>query len=391
MVRREGGGVWRCRGGSGRRTRGSFCRPPSTPPPPPPASDAIFPPLSLALAFLSRLSRVAERGSFEALAQDAVAAVARLLVAAGEARRKAHVGPGDIYMTNRATIVILSDGTSNGAQATSTTGTLTRCLLAAAVSLSPGASWPAAEAAAAHAAVPAATADVDGLLFTVKNLLVLREQISPYALSLASTTQSLDFSSTGDALRVLVSRAGSLLTLSSANPFLTFLQTGMPRVAEARVDVKSTLEDLLRGACEEFIKRSSLMLAGKAESMRGGELSARVLLEGTCGDLVALLPPLRRRLGLYLGSAVTASILFAPIRERVVAAVLVLQRDAVGTSDQISAQAAADACLLALEASDALITDPSSPGFGYDSAVFEARCRARVAVVATAAATGDTN
>jgi hypothetical protein len=357
--------------------------PEAAPAPPPPSapspSDAVFPPLTLVLTFLGRLSRVAERGSFEALAQDAVAAVARSLVSAGEARRRSIVnGAVDAYMAARTTVLV-GEG-----EAAISANDLTRCLHAAAVALVPGNQWPQTEMAALLAAAPAATADVDGLLFTAKNLLVLREQISPYALSLASTTQSLDFSSTAEALRKLVSHAGSILNMTSANPLLAFLQTGMPRVAEARVDVKSSLEDLLRGTCEALIARCSTLLAGKAAGHVPGGLSVAAVVNGTKGDLFALLPPLRRRLGLYLGSAVTASILFAPIRERVVAALNKLRgmAEADGGEAADAIAAAFESCFAALEASDSIITDPSSPGFGYDTAVFEARASAPRAAAA---------
>ena len=287
-------------------------------------------------------------------------------------------GAVDAYMAARTTVLV-GEG-----EAAISANDLTRCLHAAAVALVPGNQWPQTEMAALLAAAPAATADVDGLLFTAKSLLVLREQISPYALSLASTTQSLDFSSTAEALRKLVSHAGSILNMTSANPLLAFLQTGMPRVAEARVDVKSSLEDLLRGTCEALIARCSTLLAGKAAGHVPGGLSVAAVVNGTKGDLFALLPPLRRRLGLYLGSAVTASILFAPIRERVVAALNKLRgmTEADGGEAADAIAAAFESCFAALEASDSIITDPSSPGFGYDTAVFEARASAPRAVSA---------
>ena len=415
--------------------------------------ESAFPLLVLTLSFLSRLSRVAERGSFEALAQDAVSACARGLVAAGEARRNAlpPADSADGYASARVAIE-MNDGVGPHAP-----GTLTRCLLAGAVLLAPAGAWPAHLQLGSVVPSPAiVTADIDGLLFTVKNLLVrfnttqhthacahariltlcthsssplnpfsqvLREQLSPYAFSMTATTQSLDFSSTAEALKKLIAHAGSrecprtfcvlpsspslapsthprplrvdgtVLSMTTENPLLAFLKTGMPRVAEKRVDFKASLEDLLRTTCETLIARVAALLIGRASAFssrgRAAEKAGTAatptqavvaeVLESTRADLIALLPAIRRRLGLYLGSAVTASILFAPIRERVLNELRAFSAwAAAGDTPPAETTAVFDACVSAIEASDSVVTDPTNASFGFDTVVFESRAKMRV-------------
>ncbi len=181
--------------------------------------------------------------------------------------------------------------------------------------------------------------------------------------------------------------------MTTENPLLAFLKTGMPRVSEKRVDFKASLEDLLRTTCETLIARVTALLIGRASafSSRGraaekagksappSPASVADVLESSRADLVALLPAVRRRLGLYLGSAVTASILFAPIRERVLNELRAFSAwAAAGEPLTADAAAAFDACVSAIEASDSVVTDPTNAGFGFDTVVFESRAKSRV-------------
>jgi hypothetical protein len=316
-------------------------------------------------------------------------------VAAGERVRMGRGGGGgaggavDGLAASRVTFV---GGGGEGGALGAPPGALTRGLPAALALLADG-----GEATAASRATAArVTNDVDGLLFTAKNLLVLREQLSPFAATLTSTTQSLDWRATASALSALVAggvgNAGALLSFSAANPLLAFLQNGMPTVAEARVDFKAHLEALLKGTCEAFISRSASLLVGGVAAWAAARAApgappaldgarfaadAAALLEGARRDLLALLPPLRRRLGLYLGSPLTASILFAPVRDRAALALLRVRELAfealgpAGGEHRAAVEAGVSAAMAVLEASDAIIVDPASPGFGYDDGAFQ--------------------
>ena len=283
-------------------------------------------------------------------------------------------------------------------------GALSRDLFAGALLLH---TYPPPTAPADFAAAHAATCEIDGLCFTIKNLLVLREQLSPFAVSLTATTQTLDWRSTGAALQTLLSSsswgggAGSLLTLStSTNPLLEFLAKGMPRVAEERVNFKSFLEDLLRRTCDTLITRVHGLCVGGVAELAGGEgkaaaarsspapspaallASVKPAVERAALNMEALLPSFRRRLGLYLGSPMTATILFSPIRDRVLFTFSSLRQHVYEALEGAGADAAGfkttldcamNAALGVLEASDAVIVDPHNLSFGHDNAVFLAK------------------
>ena len=283
-------------------------------------------------------------------------------------------------------------------------GTLTRGLMAGCILL---------------AGSPASTAGLDGDLLLIKSLLVLREQLSPFELTLTSTTKSLDFSSTTDALSALLGSGGGVFRFSRDNALLSLLSDGLPRVAERRVDAKAELETLLKAACEAFISRCrALLICASLEALLKGSVTGEVrtsppllqsTVQGSAGgesalathaaawmqeagtlvdDLLTVSPPLlaglRRRMGLYLGSPVTASILFRPLRDAAggaIAAVRARAHDCAGalvTSGAASpalaaaaqSRAALDAKLvslsLLLDASDQLALDPTSAAFGCD-------------------------
>jgi len=405
---------------------------------PPSIWDSWFPLLELTLVLLSKLYRTLDRGSFEALAQDAVAACTRKLVTAGEGLRNCKTTwpgfPLDGYAVSRCTIV-----TPSGEPPIP--GALTRDLFSGAVTLldAAGASAVAGVGGSDASHISRClgnTADCDGLLFTIKNLLVLREQLSPFSVSLTSTTQTLDFTSTSAALSHLLSstlRAGpvSLLTFSSnTNPLLEFLSTGMPRVAEERVNFKAHLEDLLKKTCDSLITKFHDMLVGgvvkhlrdrlpqtltpvATPSTDGAAGSSSIvqtipaqqrpkyatslseILDATSKDMEVLLPPIRRRLGLYLGSPMTASILFSPVRDRVLQTFAALRQsvyeslvvldgplDTPSPSSETTPpltdlrallEGKISRALAVLEASDALVVDPHSAAFGHDTAVFLAK------------------
>ena len=65
--------------------------------------------------------------------------------------------------------------------------------------------------------------DMDGKLFLIKNLLTLREQITPFDIGFAVQELSLDFSVTTDALTNLLADVGSIFSISMENGLLGFL------------------------------------------------------------------------------------------------------------------------------------------------------------------------
>jgi hypothetical protein len=343
--------------------------------------DAWCPVLESTLALLSKLYRAVEPASFDGIAADAVVACTTTLT--------------------RLARAIASDPSPYGAQedafARARLEFVDAAAAAAAAAPPPsGAAWTRGLAAGAVRVGDDAplTARLDSSLFLIKNLLVLREQLSPFDIQLSSTTRSIDFSTTAEALGGLLSHLSTVFTLSRENGLLTLVSSGLPTVHEEKTDGRVQLEALLKGACESLIAQAVSALLGPvlpalSEAAGGkGAGGLAAALDAIAPRFPRTLAALRRRLGLYLGSAVTASILFRPVREQVAAALTrVAAEDAAsgggggGGTGQGAAEGGEDgaaaasgetvgakaaALLRVLEASDGLVTDPMSPGFGMD-------------------------
>ncbi|CAI7749026.1 unnamed protein product [Closterium sp. NIES-53] len=129
---------------------------------------------------------------------------------------------------------------------------------------------------------------MDGQLFLIKHLLILREQIAPFDVEFAVTIKELDFAHTLDHLRRVLRGQASFLSLTSGESFLRF----SPRVTESHIDAKKELEKLLKSTCEQLImsvtkltvepilsfitKVTAVRVAGSALALkaRGGDAAA---------------------------------------------------------------------------------------------------------------------
>ena len=94
---------------------------------------------------------------------------------------------------------------------------------------------------------------LDGHLFAIRHLLLLREQISPFQAEFTERARDLDFSHMrGQMQRVL---AGDLpiFALSRNSAVAQLVAGGGVRVLESQVDSKQEVEKALKAACEAFI------------------------------------------------------------------------------------------------------------------------------------------
>lgn len=76
---------------------------------------------------------------------------------------------------------------------------------------------------------------MDGQLFLIKQLLILREQIAPFEADFSVTEKDLDFTHMRDHLRRILAGQASLFALSSENAMVQFMSRGAPRIMENQV------------------------------------------------------------------------------------------------------------------------------------------------------------
>ncbi|XP_033099795.1 conserved oligomeric Golgi complex subunit 3-like [Anneissia japonica] len=97
-------------------------------------------------------------------------------------------------------------------------------------------------------------AALDGQLFLVKHLLILREQIAPFHVDFSIKETALDFSKMRDAAYGLLRQRSRLFSVNSNNAFLEFLFEGTPQVLEHYIDSKKDVDNQLKKTCEHLIK-----------------------------------------------------------------------------------------------------------------------------------------
>uniref|UniRef100_A0A803NUX5 Conserved oligomeric Golgi complex subunit 3 n=1 Tax=Cannabis sativa TaxID=3483 RepID=A0A803NUX5_CANSA len=194
---------------------------------------------------------------------------------------------------------------------------------------------------------------MDGQLFLIKHLLILREQIAPFDIEFSVTHKELDFSHLLDHLRRLLRGQASLFDWSRSS---SLARTLSPRVLESQIDAKKELEKSLKATCEEFImsvtklvvdpmlsfvtkvtavkvalssgsqnqKESSMAKPLKDQAFATPDKVAE-LVQKVSTAIQQELPNVMGKMKLYLQNPSTRTILFKPIKTNIVEAHIQVQ------------------------------------------------------------------
>ncbi|KAJ6772146.1 CONSERVED OLIGOMERIC GOLGI COMPLEX COMPONENT 3 [Salix koriyanagi] len=190
---------------------------------------------------------------------------------------------------------------------------------------------------------------MDGHLFLIKHILILREQIAPFDIEFSVTYKELDFSHLLEHLRRILRGQASLFDWSRST---SLARTLSPRVLESQVDAKKDLEKSLKATCEEFIMSVTklvvdpmlsfvtkvtavkLALSSSSQNQKVDSVMARPLKDQAfatpekVAELVQKvnaaiqqeLPVVMTKMKLYLQNPSTRTILFKPIKTNIVEA-----------------------------------------------------------------------
>ncbi|XP_052181598.1 conserved oligomeric Golgi complex subunit 3 [Diospyros lotus] len=195
---------------------------------------------------------------------------------------------------------------------------------------------------------------MDGQLFLIKHLLILREQIAPFDIEFAVTHKELDFSHLLDHLRRILRGQASLFDWSRST---SLARTLSPRILESQIDAKKELEKSLKATCEEFIMSVTKLIVDpmlsfvtkvtavkvalssgspnqKLESVMAKPLKDQAfatpdkvseLVQKVGVAIHQELPTVMEKLKLYLQNPSTRAILFKPIKTNIVEAHIQVQ------------------------------------------------------------------
>ncbi len=196
----------------------------------------------------------------------------------------------------------------------------------------------------AQRAITKTSGPLHGQLFTIRQLLILREQIAPFEADFAVVERGLDFSHVKDYLRRTLSGQLPLFSFSSNNAVLQLVSRGGPRLSENQLDAKKDLERQLKANCEAFIMAVTKMTVDPALTFLTKVTAIQVALgdgpdqkplrehafaaperiievaAAVNASLQGPLPEAAATLKAYLPAEQTRAALFKPIRSNVVEA-----------------------------------------------------------------------
>ncbi|XP_034069171.1 conserved oligomeric Golgi complex subunit 3 isoform X2 [Gymnodraco acuticeps] len=184
---------------------------------------------------------------------------------------------------------------------------------------------------------------IDGQLFLIKHLLIVREQIAPFHTDFAIKEISLDLKKTRDAaFKILNPKAvPKFFRFNSHNAILEFLLEGTPEIKEHYIDSKKDVDRHLKFSCEQFIQQQTQIFVGNLEefltkvaalktmAIQGGPtyslsqqpwaqpVKINDIVMATYRVMKSKLPSTLQSMSLYLSNRDTEFILFKPVRNNI--------------------------------------------------------------------------
>jgi conserved oligomeric Golgi complex subunit 3 len=113
---------------------------------------------------------------------------------------------------------------------------------------------------AAANVIAARESPLDGHLFAIRHLLLLREQISPFQADFRETDRDLDFAHMRGQLQQVLEGKLPIFALSRNSAVVQMVTAGGVRVLESDVDSKQELEKALKAACEALIMAATKLV-----------------------------------------------------------------------------------------------------------------------------------
>lgn len=194
--------------------------------------------------------------------------------------------------------------------------------------------------ASASQSIATNKSSIDGKLFEIKHLLILREQIAPFRVDFTMKETSLDFSKVKTAAYELLQKRKQLFALGTNNALLEFVLEGAPQVKEHLLDSRKDVDRQLKIACELYIKDVTRQLVGpiltfienaqnllKQGAQQPGNAGMVLrqtpwaapqqvssLIQESQRNIKSKLAAVQRAMQLYLSNKDTEFILFRPIR-----------------------------------------------------------------------------
>ncbi|KAI0982348.1 hypothetical protein GJ496_006359, partial [Pomphorhynchus laevis] len=151
---------------------------------------------------------------------------------------------------------------------------------------------------------------MDGQLFLIQHLLLLREQIMPFNVEFALKESALDFDKLKDAIADFIKHKTDVFSLSN-NAFLKLLLNGQHIVHESFIDSRREVDRLIKLTCEQYIDFCSNSIVKAFGKLDDSESEAN----GLPDSVTQVVCGIKTSISLYLNNKELEEALYQPIKQ----------------------------------------------------------------------------